>query len=56
MSREQDYKNITFIIPTIRGNIRTTDSIPAGCDVRLEREATKMKLEIVESERAKRSI
>lgn len=38
MSCEQDYKNLTFVMPTIRDNVRTTDSIPAGCDVRLERE------------------
>lgn len=38
MSREQDYKNITFVIPTNRDSVRTLDSIPEGCDVRLERE------------------
>jgi len=38
MSREQDYKNITFVIPTIRDNVRTTDCVPAGSDVRIERE------------------
>jgi len=38
MRREQDYKNITFVIPTNRDNVRTLDSIPEGCDVKLERE------------------
>lgn len=38
MKREQEYKNITFVIPTNREDVRTLDSIPEGCDVRLERE------------------
>jgi len=38
MSREQDYRNITFVIPTIKDSVRTTDSIPVGCPVMLERE------------------
>lgn len=38
MNRKQDYKNITFVIPTNREKIRILDSIPQGCDVRLERE------------------
>ena len=38
MSQKLDYKNITFVIPTNRENVRTLDSIPEGCDVRLEKE------------------
>lgn len=38
MSGKQDYKKLTFVIPTIRDNVRTTDSIPPGCEVRLEGE------------------
>ena len=40
MGQEQDYKNITFVIPTVRDKVRTIDSIPASCEVKLEREGT----------------
>ena len=38
MNQGKGYRNITFVIATNRDNIRTLDSIPEGCDVKLERE------------------
>ena len=38
MSSEKSLSNLTFVIPTIRDSVRTVDSVPGECDVRLERE------------------
>jgi len=38
VTREREYQNITFVIPTVRDSVKTTGSIPGACTVRLERE------------------
>lgn len=38
MNEDQIFKTITFVIPTIRDNVKITNSIPADCEVMLERE------------------
>ena len=38
MSSEKSLSNLTFVIPTIRDSVRTVNSVPGECDVRLERE------------------